>query len=572
MTELKPIQQGFAAGEISPRMSARSDMEGYHQSASFLENWIPYSHGPIDMRGGFEFKTALTEEYARVFPFYVNSLEGYIISIDTTLVQVIDQDGTVLDDFPSPWTTDAQIDSIHFDMPPSANHMYFFNSEIAPQQLTYDLLLDTWVFELIPLIDPGAQSDVVWEDGNWPKTVTFFQGRMWLGGINSNPEIFWGSESGVFYNFLLPDPENQEPADPMEFVLSKKGAIVWLVGAKNLLMGTENGEHIITSEGGIIVPGDIEAEQQSAFGSAPLQPEQVGNRVLFVSPDRRKVRELNYQWESQGWISRDLTFMSEHITKTDRIKRIYFAQNPENIIWMATSTGKILGCTYEKVADIIGWHRHSGHGECTDLCVLSTAESSELWTSFNRIDGETSTYIEKYTPDEFLDSWASQSHEPESVVVGPFPHLANQTVAVKPNGGYHPPITLDATGTGEIQNPALEIQVGFGYPADFESMPLDKGSQEGTGMGMTKRWNSIHVRIVSSIKPKIGTSAYRAGPIRPPERHPATLMDTPEPPKTEDVKITTMGYDDFAKIHVRQDLPFRTMIVAIFGEMDQESV
>lgn len=569
MAQLKPIQQSFSAGEISPRMSARSDVDGYHQSASFMENFIPYSHGPIDMRGGFQHMTSLTEGYARIFPFFVNLAEGYKITITTATVSVIDRsDGSVIETFTSPWTTIAELERIQYDMPPAGQQMFFFSPNVEPHRLVYDGA--DWTFDEMPLVPPGTESDVVWEDGNWPQTVTFFQGRMWLGGINSHPEAFWGSESGVYFNFLLP-ADDPEPADPMEFIMSKKGAITWLVGAKNLLMGTENGEHIITSEAGLIIPADIEAEQQSAFGSAPIQPEQVGNRVLFISPDRRKVRELNYQWEDQGWVSRDLTFMSEHITKEDRIKRIYFAQNPENIIWMATTTGKILGCTYEKVASIIGWHRHSGQGACHDICVLSTTESSELWGSFDRIDGGSETYIEKYTPDEFLDSWADQTHGSPSIDVGPFPHLANQTVSVKVDGGYHPNITLDASGEGTIQNPATYIVVGFGYSAPFVSMPLDRGSREGTGMGDNKRWNNIQVRIVASVKPKIGTSAFKSGPILAPERHPATPMNLPEPAATEDVKVTTLGYDQFAQVYILQDLPFRTMVVAVFGEVGQES-
>ena len=219
MTTLKPIQQGFAAGEISPRMSARSDTDGYHQAASFLENWVPYSHGPIEMRGGFQYKADLTEDYARVFPFYVNPTEGYIISIDVDQVTVL-RDDVIQATFPSVWTSVEQLELLQYVMPPSAEHMYFFNPDVAPQRLTYDPVADDWDFEIIPLIDPGAESDVTWEDGNWPKAATFFQGRMWLAGINSHPEAFWGSESGNFYNFALP-ASDPEPSDPMEFILSK---------------------------------------------------------------------------------------------------------------------------------------------------------------------------------------------------------------------------------------------------------------------------------------------------------------------------------------------------------------
>ncbi|MCK5021097.1 MAG: hypothetical protein KAS32_29070, partial [Candidatus Peribacteraceae bacterium] len=94
---IQPIQQSFAGGEITPRMSARSDTDGYHTSAAFMENWAPFAHGPITKRNGDEWMRSVTGDYGRIFDFYVSTNVGFAITITTDTVTVSDNSGTVLE-------------------------------------------------------------------------------------------------------------------------------------------------------------------------------------------------------------------------------------------------------------------------------------------------------------------------------------------------------------------------------------------------------------------------------------------------------------------------------------------
>ena len=51
MPQFKPIQNSFAAGEISPLLYMRDDLQGYDFGAAELLNMVPSSKGPAIKRG-----------------------------------------------------------------------------------------------------------------------------------------------------------------------------------------------------------------------------------------------------------------------------------------------------------------------------------------------------------------------------------------------------------------------------------------------------------------------------------------------------------------------------------------
>ena len=75
-----------------------------------------------------------------------------------------------------------------------------------------------------------------------------------------------------------------------------------------------------------------------------------------------------------------------------------------------------------------------------------------------------------------------------------------------------------------------------------------------------KRWPKIYVSVLEGYLPLING-------IRQPERHPSTPMNTGEPPRTEYVETTGLGYDRDAVVLVEQDLPVSCEITGIFGQV-----
>lgn len=469
-------------------------------------------------------------------------------------VSIRNPPGSTQDSFSTPWDT-AELTTLQVGMPPGEDTMYFVSRTQAPQELKYDRTTDTWSFGAVSFTSSP------WSAGDYPGSIAFFQGRMWLGGTPSMPEQFWGSKSADYTNLTT----GANPDDALSFTMANKGIIQWMAGTKNLLIGTEYGEYICESDSGTIIPGDIGVNQQSAYGSAQIQPVQIGNHLLYVSSDGRKVREMGYKWTEDGWTSRDITYVSEHITKGNLIQDIVFAQNPDNLILATTQTGDLIGAVYERGNDVVGWFRIQTTGRVTGISSVDLRGNSIVSMAVNR-EVQSTSHIYRETFGVYkkqVDSFVliPEVTSPYTVTV---PHLADQTVNVVVDGAIHPDITLDSSGEGTLEWGGSEVLIGLPFTATLNTLPLATVLQIGQStLAHTKRYNKIFVRLFESYYPVINGT-------RPPTRHPSTPMDTAEPAITGDIKVTNLGWSSDAQITIEQDLPLATNVAGIFGEAAEE--
>ena len=90
MPRVSPIQESFAAGEISKDVRARVSSDVYKQALKFCENWVPQVQGPVRMRDSFRYRDDMDSRNnaARLFTFQVGLNEDYIIEVGDQFVIV----------------------------------------------------------------------------------------------------------------------------------------------------------------------------------------------------------------------------------------------------------------------------------------------------------------------------------------------------------------------------------------------------------------------------------------------------------------------------------------------------
>ena len=474
--------------------------------------------------------------------------------VRTQHVRVEDTSVGALVNFTPPYT-ERELDKIQIIRVPGGDIAYFVHPNHQVYKLTYVESTDTWTWAAVTFTAPPA----AWTGTNWPATGTYYQGRLWLGGTPAEPETFWASKSALPEDFT----QGTLAADGMTFTLEKAGRIRWMESTKNLLIGTANGEHIITSQGGVVIPGDIQVNQQSSYGSAAyMRPVKIGDLLLYTSPDRRRVYTMQYEWNADNWLSTDLSFPSEHLTKGDLIN-VSWAQNPYNLMWMVTRDGDMVSMTYERATNTIGWHRHNTNGKFLDVASDTGVDGN----SFNitvTARQENELFVEWVEKDNFImDSFIEvYSSTPFTTVTGLL-DLEGLTVKVLVDGNsIHPDRTV-ASGQITLQESVNYVIIGLGYKCEAITMPVDKGSQIGSGRIHKKGWNKIWAQIYQSARPKINGK-------QPPVRSPSTPMGIPQPLETELVEVVNLGVDEDAVVYIEQELPLYTCITGLYGELNQD--
>ena len=417
-----------------------------------------------------------------------------------------------------------------------------------------------------------TSTPAAWGAGDYPGAAAIFKRRLWLAGSPSKPDTLWASKVGDFTDMGL---GTGTATDAIEFEMASDGAIQWLAAAKNLLVGLDVGEHIITSDGGVVIPGDIRADEQSGYGSARQVAQKIGNGVLYVGSDARRIRFLAYQFLEEGWVSTDITWPSEHVTENG-IRELHFVYGPDPFLWIVRRDGVVVSAVYEREQNnLVGWHVHSIGGALTG-CLTKLGAANELWlavrrggtvyvertearTGYATADGSEPVPLGFYTDASVVRAVKSDDL---GLYVDGLSHLEGSDVQVMVGNATHPDRTVESAAI-RLQSGFATVgdiaRVGLGYTGIMKTLPLEGVIQGGTSMSAKKRQHRIYARLLNSWMPSINGIATEY-------RRPATPMDEPEPLITDDIDAGNLGLDRYAQTTIEMPRPLPYNVLALFSD------
>lgn len=279
--------------------------------------------------------------------------------------------------------TEAMLYQIQYTQ--SADIMYIVHETISPQKLTRtghsSWSIGNETFTNGPFLDDG--STAAWSGSKgYPRTVSFYEQRLVFGGSTAYPQTIWASQSSIYTDFNI---GSAAAADAFIYVIAanKVNAIRWLAPARDLVVGTTGGEFRVGKPAGEpLKPDNVNITQQTTYGGYTTEAIQIGNAILFVQKQRKKIREFSYQFKDDEYAAPDMCILAEHITGTG-ITDIAYAQEPESIYWAVRDDGVLLGMTYKREEDVIAWHRHILGGYISHSVNTSTSLQTSTADSLN---------------------------------------------------------------------------------------------------------------------------------------------------------------------------------------------
>ena len=191
----------------------------------------------------------------------------------------------------------------------------------------------------------------------YPSSVTFFEQRLVFAGSNNNPQTLWFSIGGSLENFTT----GVNDTDAMVYTIAsnKVNAIRYLSAQRSMIVGTVGGEFVVSASGTTspITPTNVQIQKQSSHGSANVDAVQIANVTMFLQRAKRKLRELTYNLNIDQYQAQDMTLLAEHVTEGG-VTEMAYQQEPDSVLWCVRSDGYLLGFTYARAEEVVGWHRH----------------------------------------------------------------------------------------------------------------------------------------------------------------------------------------------------------------------
>ena len=288
----------------------------------------------------------------------------------------------------------------------------------------------------------------------YPRAVTLHDQRLLWGGTAKRPLSIHGSQIDDFEDFRV--GELADEAIFFTIASNESNPINWMISQQGTLLIGNAGEEWTFERSDVdeaLGSANVKVTRQSSYGSAYIQPRLINEVVMFVQRQGRKVRELTFAFEKDGWVSPDLTVLASHITGAGIVETA-FQQQPDAVYWIITADGTAAGMTYERDQNVVGWHSHNTEGEFESVATIyGGSGADEVWFSVQReINGQTVRYIERMQPEhrdaleneDKLNWWYADagkvftSGSPTITVTGA-DHLEGKTVAILADGAVQEP-------------------------------------------------------------------------------------------------------------------------------------
>lgn len=150
------IKTNFTAGEISPRLMGRVDIERYANGAKIIENGLCVVQGGVTRRPGTRYAAAAKygDRTARLIPYVFNRSQAYVLEFGDGYVrfyqngqQLVNGDNTPYE-IASPYSV-GMLPEVNYVQ--GADTMFLVHQSVPPQRLQRRGQLD-WVLEPAPFI------------------------------------------------------------------------------------------------------------------------------------------------------------------------------------------------------------------------------------------------------------------------------------------------------------------------------------------------------------------------------------------------------------------------------------
>lgn len=230
-----------------------------------------------------------------------------------------------------------------------------------------------------------------------PKTVAFYENRLFYGGTIEKAGNVWGSRS-QFYNDFTSHSDDEYM---LQYLLSGSTLheILWMIGSQVLTVGTTNGIWTIGREdtSAVLTPTTPMLGFQSTISCAGIRPATIGNVIFFVQRNKKILRsfEASSTIKTNKATPSDETIFADPFTKSN-IVQLVAQSNPYIILWVTNDSGELWGLNYVQEQEVNSWFKATTSGQYESLMICPQEDDPDLlfYTVKRVVNGTAKKYIE----------------------------------------------------------------------------------------------------------------------------------------------------------------------------------
>ena len=236
----------------------------------------------------------------------------------------------------------------------------------------------------------------------FPSLVDVFQQRLVLAATQAQPQTVWLSKTDDLNSFEV--GKQDDSALALTLSTTTQNRICWLMAqSSRLLLGTADAEWAVSGGQGVMTYANARADSHGFVGSSDVPALMATDKVLYVERGGGRVYQYGYDYESDGFVSRDLTVFADHVLADGGGGRgVAFVRKPEPRAVFVRRDGALALMTYNSMHQVHAWHRYTTDGVFEGVAVLPNGDQADLL--FALVSREDGRFIEVLAPgNEFQD-------------------------------------------------------------------------------------------------------------------------------------------------------------------------
>lgn len=308
----------------------------------------------------------------------------------------------------------------------------------------------------------------------YPAFSSYSAGRLWFGGMRHAPTTLIGSVTDDFHNFRVSSEDDS--ALHLTIASDNQSRICWIAPTRQLLVGASDGVWMLGGGdgSGVLTPTNAAFRRQTSVGCENQPALAVENCILFPQRGGKRLREISYKLESDGFAASDLSLLAEHLLGSG-VREYAVQESSGSYVWVVLNDGTAAVLTLHPEQQVTAWQRVEIPG-CRILHVAALPRADEgtdeVWLVLQRGEGAPLTMQRICAENSYLDDALSGMTDAEGAWQLPL-RYAGETVQVLCAGRALPELTVppDALLTGLPAD--TRCTVGYAFASELRTMPTE---------------------------------------------------------------------------------------------------
>lgn len=322
----------------------------------------------------------------------------------------------------------------------------------------------------------------------WPRSVCFYQGRLFFGGSKSLPSTVWGSVVGQYFDFNpgegLADESVEATADTGQY-----NAIIDMYPGRALQIFTTGAEFFVPQPSDDpITPSTFFLRIQTQNGARPgVRVVNVEGGTLFIQRQGKALQEMIYLNTEAAFTAAKISLLSSHLLKEPSemaVRKATSTDEGDRLLVVNDTDGSIACYTLLRSQKVIAPTEWTTDGAFISIGV----DIDDAYAVVRRTVGGSSVYyVELFDENVTLDCANVATVGSSTASVSGLSYLNGRSVKVIRDGVLEADKTVSSGSITFTRAATSSYQIGINYTPLMKTLPPAPRLQSGSIRGAKKR-------------------------------------------------------------------------------------